>query len=438
MPATKALFTYPNLVLLVWALVPVGLIFAPFLLSVCMIATVVLALYHPDPARRWAIGLRKDLGMQLRGFSRRTDLWVLMLFFWLSFWGVWGLEDPAYLTSRLRIKVPFLVLPLAFFLLPRPSARAFEGLLAWLLLLLSLTGLGILINYAFHYEAVNELLKQGQAMPQPANHIRFSLLVSFGLLAAAYLYFSGELRRRYRFLGWLLPALGVFLFVLLHLLAVRSGIVGAYFALALLGLWYILRSRQYMLFLGLVFTGIAVPFLAYETVPSLRTKLGYVGYELEKLRRGEQELQLSDAGRLVSLQIGWQVYKSAPLLGVGTGDLKKEVQTRYAKRFPESDPSQRRMPHNQFLSVLAATGPIGLLLFVAAFLWPLFYRKNYQHWLLLGFYGIVFFSLLVENTIENAMGVGFFIFYLPLLLVYFNEKADHLPSSAVAGTADPE
>ena len=190
-------------------------------------------------------------------------------------------------------------------------------------------------------------------------------MVSFGLLACLYLYFEGGLRSTYSYLNWVLPVVGAFLFVLLHVLAVRSGIVGAYLSLAVLGLWYVFDSRQYILLLGLVFSGIAVPFLAYETVPSLRTKMGYLGYELDKLRRGEQELQLSDAGRIVSLQIGWDTYKENPILGVGVGNLKKEVGARYDERFPEAPPSQRLMPHNQFLSVLAATGPLGLLLFLA-------------------------------------------------------------------------
>jgi len=425
MISLKSTFTYKNLVLLVWALIPVGLIVAPFLLSLCMLASVALALYHPERSNRFLIGLRRDWSRQIQGFFRSPHIWTLSVLFFLSLWGFWVLEDAGYQLSRLRIKAPFLVLPFAFFLLPRLDRKTFEGLLLWLLCLLSLTSIGVMINYLFNYSEINLLLEQGQSMPLPSNHIRFSLMLSFGILCAAYLYIYGKLQRQIAWLKYVYLGSGLLLFVFLHFLAVRSGILVTYLTGALLVLQYILRTRQYLLILVLVFSGVAFPFLAYEAFPSVRAKMGYVNYDFEYLRKGNDALQLSDAGRWISLQIGWDVFKSAPVGGVGVGNLKKEVMLRYDQRFPDAPIAQRKMPHNQFLSVLASTGILGFFIFIAAFLFPLFHQKNYQNPLILGFYSIVFLSFMVENTIENAMGAGFFIFYALLLLLSAKLIDDH-------------
>lgn len=343
--------------------------------------------------------------------------------FLLVFWGSWEAQDTGYWLSRLRIKLPFLLLPLTFFFLPRPANRVLDGLLYYLVVLLSLVSLGVLLNYLVDMEAINQLIKQGKAVPVPGNHVRFSLLLVLGCLSALYLYFQGYFWRkpweRYLQLG-----MAAFLFVVIHVLSVRTGIVVLYATLFLLAVRFVLKTRRYWWGVALLAGMLIFPLLAYQAMPSLRAKIDYVQYDLFMYRHGHTDQALSDAGRWVSLQVGWEVFREHPWLGTGVGNLKQAVYDRYALDYSHIPEERWWMPHNQFLSMLASTGLLGTLLFAFLFFYPLFHARNYQHWLLLGLYTMTTLSFLVENTIENAMGVGLFLYYTLHLLLRFTTAPD--------------
>lgn len=416
-----ALISTDRLVLLIMALLPVGLLFAPFLLSICMIASAVVALFVLEGTPKLRVSLRPGLAQRWQAFIRAPHFYILLGYFFLTFWGIGGLEDTSYWLSRLRIKLPFLILPLAFFFLPRPSDRALDGLLYFLVVLLVLTSIGVLINYLLDFEAINKLIKQGQTLPLPCNHVRFSLLLAFGVLIAMYLYFQ-KYYWKWPWEKYLQLGAALFLFAFIHVLSVRSGIVVVYATLFLLVIRYIFKTGRWLLGAGVLLAMAAFPFLAYQTMPSLRAKVDYVKYDLFMYRHGHEDAKLSDSARWISLKIGWDIFKAHPVVGKGVGNFKSAVQSHYEQEYPDISALERKMPHNQFLSVLGATGVLGFLFFLGIFLLPIFYQRNHQHWLLLGFYLIVFLSFMVENTIENAMGVGFFIYYLLHLLLRFDKN----------------
>lgn len=417
-------FSVQNILIVTFALIPVGLIFAPFLLSLCMLFSVLIALWRIDLSP-FAIRFRPT-AKDWVAFKGAPHFWVLCALFFFTFWGIWELQDMGYWLSRLRIKLPFLVLPLAFFFLPRLGNRTLDGLLYYLVLLLAITSSGVLIFYLINMEEINALIKQGKPIPLPCNHVRFSLLLVFGLLSSLYLY----VQRYYWWKSWeknLQLALAAFLFLFLHILSVRTGIVVLYTTLLLLTFRYVMKTRRYWIGLCLVGAMTLFPLIAYQNIPSLRAKVDYVKYDLFMYRHGHTDKALSDAGRWVSLELGWEVFQERPWWGVGVGNLKQAMNQKYAAYYPELEQYERKMPHNQWLSMLAAGGIIGGLMFSCFFFYPLFYKENYQHWLILGLYVIVGLSFLVENTIENAMGVGFFLYYLLHLLLRFTTKPQ--PSS---------
>lgn len=387
-----------------------------------MIATAVVALFYLDLSPKLRLGIRPGLAKRWQEFIWAPHFYVLCGYFFLVFWGLGELEDTAYFMSRLRIKLPFLILPLAFFFLPRPSDRALDGLLYFLVVLLVLTSIGVFINYLLDMEAINKLIQQGQTLPLPCNHVRFSLLLAFGVLISMYLYFQ-KFYWKWPWEKYVQLGAALFLFAFIHILSVRSGIVVVYATLFLLLLRYVFKTGRWALGIGVLVAMMTFPFLAYQTMPSLRAKVDYVKYDLFMYRHGHEDAKLSDSARWISLKIGWDIFKNNPISGVGVGNLKSAVYDYYDQDYPDTIPAQRKMPHNQFLSMLAATGIFGFILFLGVFLLPILFKKHHQHWLLLGFYLIIFLSFMVENTIENAMGVGFFIYYLLHLLLRFTTPA---------------
>lgn len=379
----------------------VGLIISPYLQSMSLFGFAIAAVWE-------SLANREGLRERWKNFLKRPDFWVFGLHFIIVLLGFWSIQDQVFWLERLRIKLPFLMLPLAFFFMPSFTQRQYFSLLYVLIILLSITSLGILINYNLDYENVQLLIKQGQSMPMPTNHIRFSLLLAIGVLAAGYLYGQGYYWKSPKERRWI-GGTGLFLLVFLHVLSVRSGIAALYLAVFVVGLRYAWVQRKYGLALGLVAALTTLPLLGYFLLPSFKMKVDYALYDL-RMRQSGQGTMLSDSERITTLRAGWNIFKAAPVLGVGAGNLDQAVHFQYQANFPNA--ARVMMPHNQFLYVAAGSGLIGLGLFLIALFLPLFYERNYRNELFLGIYVVILASLMVEATLENAMGVALTCFFL--------------------------
>ncbi|MEL7020442.1 MAG: O-antigen ligase family protein, partial [Bacteroidota bacterium] len=330
-----------------------------------------------------------------------------------------------YWMERLRLKLPFLLLPFAFYQLHNiiqkhnighrygQSHHSFyDGVLYVLLLLMTVSCIGIGVHYWLNFEEINLAIQQGRAIPTPRNHIRFSLLLAISIISGGYLYAKKYI---YRF-DWertLIACCTTFLFIFIHILSVRSGLLALYMALFALLVRFILIKKRYWIGLAGIVALTALPVASYYIVPSFQKKINYAVWDLRTYYAGKGANN-SDSGRLVSLQVGWELAQRNMLVGVGAGNLRREVKNIYRQQFPAV--TEPKMPHNQWVSVLAGTGILGIIIFGIAFFVPFFYNAHYRQPLFLGYYIIVFTSLLMENTLENSMGIGLYCFFTLLFL----------------------
>ncbi len=440
-----------RIALFLCCLLMVSLVYSPFLASVSMLGLLGLSLVRVHPAGHSPrVGFNREPFVRFSNYQAHWSYVVIPLYFLIvlfSFWQTTG--DASYYLERLRIKLPFLVLPFAFLGLPRFSQRQVNGLLLFLLVFMALNGVGICINYLIHFDEINIRLSKGQPMPTPRNHIRFSLLTAVSIIGGIYLLVQRYIQKKENIASnnsiadfsvsgngmvqavssmagniYFIAGLTVFLFVFLHILSVKSGIVCLYFALGVLGLRYIYLSGKILLGTGMLLLLLSLPVVAYYTVPSFNQKIGYVIWDFAQFQEGKGG-NYADSGRIKSLVGGYELFRRHPAVGVGAGNIRREMQQLYATEY--KDYAQSLAPHNQFLFVLAGTGLFGFALLMVAFWVPLFFQKAYRDVFFLGFYMIFLTAFMLEHTIENAAGVGIFIFFLLLGLGIGNEPtaADH-------------
>ncbi len=128
--------------------------------------------------------------------------------------------------------------------------------------------------------------------------------------------------------------------------------------------------------------------------------------------------------RMAVWRCGFEIWKAKPLLGTGLGDRKQVIKEKYEeKKFWFALKTEKNL-HNQYLDVLVSMGPIGLLLFVGAFvLYPLFYFRRYR--LSEGIYCIlcIAFCLLTENMLDRYQGLILIGFIIPFMAMRRNEEA---------------
>jgi O-antigen ligase len=342
-----------------------------------------------------------------------------LIFFMILASGLWSTDDFPYLLERLRIRLPFLLMPLVFATLPAFSQRQYRNIFYLLLVLSTILGFGVSINYLLHFEAIQESLKNGKAVPVPINHIRFSLLMGLATLGGVVLLFEKH-RLKFHWEKWLQAGCTLWLFLFVHVLAVRSGLVALYLGLLVFALYYVFKQSSWKMGVVFLLGFLLVPLLAIKFTPSLQEKIRYMRYDYEMYKKGEGK-KYSDSERIISLQAGVELVKDHPLLGVGYGDLKKEIREWYAQHYPDFEVKD---PHNEFLMIAAGTGLLGLALFLGIWGFLLLYNNHYKDPFFLAFFTIVQASFMVESTIENSTGTTFVSFFLFLGIQQLASKSD--------------
>ncbi|MEQ1746070.1 MAG: O-antigen ligase family protein [Saprospiraceae bacterium] len=390
-------------------LLVVSMAVSPFLLAMAMWGLVVTAFWQVvretprGPERRWW----RILVRSFRNLFHQPACSALLLLLLVPVAsGLWS-EDHAYWLERVRVRLPFLVLPWVFANLPRLGERRHRLLLYILVWAMAVMCVGVAINFFLHETEIMHAMYQGRPMPVPRNHIRFSLMVATSVLAGAWLW---QNRFFWRYAGerMALAVVVVFLFGFAHFLAVRSGLIALYAALFFLAVRWAWRSRRWGVALAAGLAAVCLFWGAVRTVPSLRQKWAYTVYDWQQYRQGAGATY-SDSERWISMKSGWLIWQEHPWIGVGTGDLPKETEKTLTQYFPRYQGAPK-LPHNQFLYLLAGTGLSGLCFSLFAFLYPVFAHRD-KRALFYAFQVMVLASFLVEYTIETAMGVAWYLFF---------------------------
>ena len=396
------------LVVLCCQLIFVGFVCSRALVSIGMISLLVASL------------LFKGILPTLKKYAQTKELWILSLYLIIVLIsGIYSDDKNDWLTW-VRIKLPFFALPLAFAPISKLSTQKVVVLLYGFILTFFMCTSLVLANYFMHYESMTQSFTYGTQIPMPYSHIRYTLMLAFSFFCAIYLLQENLflLNKNER---WLQLAYALFVFIALHILSVRSGLLALYLGILYLALYEIFKRKQVLVGAAIILLIAVLPFAAVRFVPSLHNKIGYMNYDLSQYKEGKIN-DRSDAMRLVSMKIGLQIWHENPILGVGAGDLETETNKIYDKSYPEVDVDKRRTPHNQFIWVLATTGIVGLSFFLIAFFLPLLSQGYYKYGLILILHLMLFSSFFTEDTFEEQMGSGFYLIFLLILMNYFKRE----------------
>lgn len=315
------------------------------------------------------------------------------------------------LQQDLLLELPFILLPVAFLLLPIWQVQ--HKRLLWLLLISCcvLAALGATINFAFHASEITQLYLQSKVMPTEPDHIRFSLLVSMSVLAGIVIISTIKLSP---FMRLAISSAVLFLFLFQHLLAVRSGIVTMYAASLMWLIWMGWQLRRWrtaciggalMILLG----GVCI-----ISFPTLQNKIINTRTDTEQLNSAQAANNFSVTARVYSYQVAWTVVREHPILGVSKVKLQEAMAEQYSYSFPEIDFNRYVLPHNQFIYNLASYGITGLILFVIGFYYPLLIAIRERNILAIIMYLIISISFIVEYTLESNIGVVVGLFFILL------------------------
>jgi O-antigen ligase len=237
-------------------------------------------------------------------------------------------------------------------------------------------------------------------------------MVAFAIFTGAHLFFNFDFK--HRFWKFSILVLTVFLCLFLHLLSVRSGILGFYLSGLFIGLREVfIRKRKNLFVTGVIL--LAFSLTSFQVFPSFQKKFYITCRSVSSLVQKQDIKNLSDSGRVKSIEAGLRLGISDFWTGVGAGDVKSEMVNYYQDHCPELT-AKKILPHNQFVFVFAASGLFGLIWFCFVVLYPIFYYRWWNNNLMMSFNIILLSSFLSDHTLETQTGVGFYLVFQLLLI----------------------
>lgn len=340
------------------------------------------------------------------------DKWWILGATWFLLYALsyFWTADEANWQTRVEVKLPILLLPLAFYFMPafnRKQVQFFTLCSAVLFIGSALYSLSFFLYNPAYYA---EQYVYSHVLPTAVygDHIRYSLSLSLYIVWC----FSIFQNLEKKWIKTIVVLTIAFLSVYLHILAARTGLLIWYLFVSTWCLRYAFK-KNLKVGLFVIIALIAVATLAAKYIPTLEKRVWYAKRTFELYQSGKLESGYSDMGRVISYKLALRLIKENALIGVGAGDILVEMNKGYDKYYPEVPNSFRLIPHNQFLIVCLGCGIFSLLVFILWIFTPL-------TWVLSGpgrFYAFItwlslLLALMVEPMLEIQYGVFVFMFFL--------------------------
>jgi len=365
--------------------------------------------------------INSNYRQSLQNYYNQKSLFYLSLIFLTYFLSGLYSENTDAFFNRLLLKLPLLFIPLGFAALPDLPKNYLKNILYLFILLCLVAAISSIAIYISNFEAITESYKYAQVLPNifGINHTRFSLMLVIALFSSLFLYQEKHFLF-HKFEIHFIFITGIILLIFVHILSVRTGLLAFYGSLLILVVNYAIKTKKYLIgSLSVVFV-LAMPIVAYFTVPTIKNKIEYMSVDVKRFINSESVDFYSDGNRLLSIKIGLALAQQNPLSGVGIGDIEGDMFSYYEKHHPEISPKNRLIPHNQFVYVFTACGITGLILFMWAIFYPFFSANTYSNTLFLTIIIVLLSSYISEATLENQLGVALFITFYSI--GYYSKK----------------
>ena len=369
------------------------------MVSVCMISLTVWAIIEAIRNTRFS----------LKSFiQEKSYIGLTLVFIAVLFSGI-NSEDQQQWLLQVKLKLPFLFLPFVFYTFRSQIDQSFHKWVHYAFIGTAiLSSFHVIGGFLMDIDNITNSIGKGKAIPTPLDHIHYSIMMAYSVVASSILAIYEKDKTR----KIILLVISVYLFGFMHFLSVRTGLAIAYAGIGITLIWFVISQRKYVF--GLIITAIliAVPFVAFKTIEPFKRKINYMFWDLAQYQQGKGK-SYSDSERIMSYAISLELIKEKPLFGYGVGDLRPIMTQRHLEKYGQKE--KYIYPHNQYLYVLTTMGVIGALFFFFGLLSPLLFSRERSIFLLVIF-ALMLISFLVENTIQRAIITGFFLFFILLNL----------------------
>jgi O-antigen ligase len=339
---------------------------------------------------------------------RNAGIW-LILFYFMHFIGLLYSENISFGWMDIGMKASFIVFPL-YFLLFSVKINWNYVINAFLIGLF----LSILINFSFslvQFLSSKDVSNFFQAELSHLMHRSYwATFLSMGYFFLWYKFIYQERNRFYSLIGVLI------LFILTLMTGAKIGLLLLLFiTITIIVLWIKISKRKWSilltilgLFAALFIVNLKFPQLYQRAKLTVNTIL--IPMEYRDLTSFE-----STTARILMWDTSVDLIQENFWLGVGTGDVKDELQRKNFEKGFTGVAEKNYNSHNQLLNTHVAIGFFGVLFLFLAFLIPILFTKSNNRFIQLIIILILFFSLLPESFLEAQAGIIPTAFFLSFI-----------------------
>jgi O-antigen ligase len=355
-----------------------------------------------------------------REIYRDTSI-LLFLLFALCILGYAFTDNMAELNRKTGLKILLVLYPLAFAMLPAMTAGIKKLSLASFIISTAIIALLTDIDYILHYKAYNVLISQSK----PIGIIGGTMHIYFSVLLAMSIFFGLHLLQRNlklvltSFIDWIIFTAVIINFISLHLLSARTGLMAFYFALLMILIRFVVKTRRYKVLVGGVSMMLIFPVIAYIAIPSVKHRVSNTYEDMNRYFTGKYVGYFSISERFETWKVAIGIFKDHPVFGVGEGDLDRNIEAGYRVNDTRLMRNEY-LPncHNQYIEIMAAHGIPGIIVFLSLLivLWRKVKALPANNYLWLSFCAVMTVSFLVESLLERQLGLSFFLFTLLFII----------------------
>ncbi len=351
---------------------------------------------------------------ELFRFSSFTMFW-LMAFYILHVTGLIYTSDFSYASLDLQIKLSFLLMP---FLLDTitVSSDDYRRISRSFIAGCTLLSLVLLTNAFIEYYIWRDKSSFFYIDFCSLQHVAyFTLYINCTLFFLADEFFrlpGYRIRNRKFLIIWM-----IFLTFIITLLASRTALFAVMLSFSLYIYWLFRESRNRSK--SAAYSGIAMLMmvLIFFLVSGNNNRFEKPSGTLSS----NTESVIQNNSGSVQHNVRYEVWKNTlavygkhPLIGVGTGDLKNELNQQYRIAGFTEGLEFNLSPHNQFLHTLLLLGIPGLTVLLLIFILTFRHAILHKNKIMLALLIAVVINCLTEGILEKQAGVLFFVFFLIL------------------------
>lgn len=274
-----------------------------------------------------------------------------------------GITSTPVSWNKWLMRMPLILLPLTVYW--RTSYNITLRLILCLALPLVWIDLASMLNYALHADFYNQMVLESKPIPVYSiiYHIEFSVYQSIVALSLLHLILGQKQKPMDGMLFGLLLSCFIILFIALHILSARTGILMFWSgAVGLLGIRFQLSTvRKWKVILA-----IGIAFLATLVIPTLRNRIVNTTNDLTAVLKGGDLNHQSFGQRWEAWNAAIRAANSKPWLGYGMDKVHEAMTVSYQSGQSHLDQLNRINPHNQFLEVAVQSGYTAVFLLLVA------------------------------------------------------------------------